>query len=111
MKKDLRILKKLISYCFDTNFSLTILLILGSVILGLFSTIRVWILGKIVNQLSFEFSFLINILPFIIILGITLLMDEALFAFIPYFRRVLIIKIKLRMKKDLIYSINNIPPM
>ena len=57
MKEKLRIMKKLIKYCFDTGFFLTSLLIMASITAGLFSTIRVWVLGQIVNQLSFDFSF------------------------------------------------------
>lgn len=111
MKEKLRIMKKLIKYCFDTGFFLTSLLIMASITAGLFSTIRVWVLGQIVNQLSFDFSFLSNILPYIFMLLITLLLWEASVSFMYYFRRLLMTKIKVKMKKDLITSINNISPL
>lgn len=104
MKKELRILKKIIWYCFDTSIFLTTLLILASVLVGLVSTVRVWTLGQIVNQLRFDPGL-------ITLLAVTLLIREAAISFGYYLRQVLAARIKLKMKTDLLRTVNTMPPL
>lgn len=111
MKQHLIVFVQLIKYCVKASKLLSIALTFSSAILGFLSTIQLWIIGQIVNSISLADKNFNNFTIYILLLSLCLLIQKLCFAFIPYFRSILITKIKSNLKSNLYSAIDNIPPI
>lgn len=105
MKKR-KVFVKLITYCFNINWMLSIFIIMASAVLGTFSTIRIWIIGEIVGFLSDTGGMSKCLVYYLILLVITLMLQKLIFSVIPYFRNKLLMQIKHKLKKELLVSVS-----
>ncbi|QUH29761.1 ABC transporter ATP-binding protein [Vallitalea guaymasensis] len=103
------ILGRLIKYCFNNNGFAMGSMILASILLGILSVLQIWIVGQIVNGLGSLSGQRKELILYMIMLLVCLLLWKICFILIPYVRNNLVSKMKIRMQKDLIESVNKIP--
>ncbi|WP_113673351.1 ABC transporter ATP-binding protein [Vallitalea guaymasensis] len=103
------ILGRLIKYCFNNNGFAMGSMIIASILLGLLSVLQIWIVGQIVNGLGSLSGQRKELILYMIMLLVCLLLWKICFILIPYVRNNLVSKMKIRMQKDLIESVNKIP--
>lgn len=111
MEQHIYVFKKLIKHCFSAGKILTVLLSVSSAILGLLSTIQLWVVGQLVNDISISTNRNQYLIAHLVLLFLCYFAQKLCFAFIPYLRSKLITKIKSNMKINLYSAIDDIPPV
>ena len=103
MKKHITIFLKTLQYSLSSGKLLIAVLIIANVLLCLFSTIHVWVLGQIAGTLEITArteahinGYLSACLPYLFGLFFLLLFQKFLFSFIPYERTRLFSQVKKR---------------
>lgn len=118
MKKHITIFLKTLQYSLSSGKMLTAVLIIANVLLGLFSTIHVWVLGQIAGTLEITAGteahingYLSACLPYLFGLFFLLLFQKFLFSIIPYERTRLFSQVKKKMTMDYLDAVNRVPPV
>lgn len=114
MKKQLMNFLKILQYSLSSSKLLTGLLILANILLGLLSTVQIWLIGQIAETFGVCFRTLERLsvcLPYILGLFTLLFAQKLFFTVIPYGRTMLYTRVKQKMTQALFAAVDRISPV